>query len=63
MVFSQIELAHIVDGVLNLSIAQMLVHRDMFMKFIGNTQSFLRDQIAEDKVILCEGAQGSGHRL
>ena len=37
----------------------MLVHRDMFMKFIGNTQSFLRDQIAEGKVILCEGAQGT----
>ncbi len=38
---------------------QMLAHRDMFVKFIGNTQSFLRDQIAEGKIILCEGAQGT----
>ena len=38
---------------------QMLKHRDRIAPFIGNTQSFLRDQIAEGKKILCEGAQGT----
>ncbi len=45
------ELGEIVD--------QMLSHRDRFVKFIVNTQSFLRDRIAEGKTILCEGAQGT----
>ena len=38
---------------------QMLAHREMFVKYVGNTQSFLRDRIAEGKKILCEGAQGT----
>ena len=38
---------------------QMMAYRDMFMKFIGNTQSFLRDEIDAGKIILCEGAQGT----
>ena len=38
---------------------QMMAYRDMFVKYVGNTQSFLRDQISEGKKILCEGAQGT----
>ncbi len=44
---------------LNEIVNQMFDYRDMFVKFIGNTQSFLRDRIAEGKTILCEGAQGT----
>lgn len=36
-----------------------LSYRDMFLKFIGNTQSILRDRIAANQNILCEGAQGT----
>ncbi len=44
---------------LNEIVDQMFAYRDMFVKYIGNTQSFLRDRIAEGKTILCEGAQGT----
>jgi len=38
---------------------RVLAHREMFLPYITNTQSYLRDRIAEGKTILCEGAQGT----
>jgi adenylosuccinate synthase len=44
---------------LNEIVDQMFAFRGMFVKYICNTQSFLRDRIAEGQTILCEGAQGT----
>lgn len=33
-------------------------HRDIMLKYAGDTRAILRDEIAKDKNILCEGAQG-----
>ncbi len=38
---------------------QVLAHRETFVPFIGNAQNFLCEQIARNKTVLCEGAQGT----
>ena len=38
---------------------QMAGHREMFVKYLGNTHQILHREIASDKRILCEGAQGT----
>ncbi len=38
---------------------QMMTYRDSLQKYIGNTQKFMQKCIAENKFILCEGAQGT----
>jgi len=38
---------------------KVMSYRGTFLKFIGNTQAVMRDQISAGKNILCEGAQGT----
>ncbi len=38
---------------------EMMCHRETLMKYIADTHSLLRDALAQDKKILCEGAQGT----
>ena len=38
---------------------ELMGFREMILKYIGDTHVFLRDQIAQNKKILCEGAQGT----
>ena len=38
---------------------QLMEYRDTFLNFLGDTHVLLRDQIAQNKKILCEGAQGT----
>jgi len=37
----------------------VMSYKDIFLKFIGDTQAVMRDQISAGKNILCEGAQGT----
>ncbi|MFQ5672572.1 MAG: adenylosuccinate synthase [Nitrospinales bacterium] len=39
--------------------ADLLQYREILLQYMGNTHSFLRKKIAEQKNILCEGAQGT----
>ena len=38
---------------------QLMEYRDTFLNFLGDTHVLLREQIAQNKKILCEGAQGT----
>ncbi|CAI2717768.1 adenylosuccinate synthase [Nitrospina watsonii] len=38
---------------------ETLVYREVLLKYIGDTQRILRDEIAQGRNILCEGAQGT----
>ncbi len=38
---------------------QLMEYQDTFLNFLGDTHVLLREQIAQNKKILCEGAQGT----